>query len=122
MQDYGFIDQYHELVETIAKMIRADKSMIPEEHRWLPITGSDINGIYDAGDSLSVAGSTFTMQAGGSDEYWSFDLLKSDLELFQLKQKLGGHDTHREKIANTISRDPAKGVWPVEAEAQARLS
>jgi hypothetical protein len=32
------------------------------------------------------------------------------------------HDSHRERIANTISRDPEKGTWPAEAEAQRQVA
>lgn len=88
MQDYGFIDQYNDLVETIGKMIRADKNIIRDEDRWLPIMGSDITDIYDSGETLTINGSTWTNQTGGSNERWDFDLPKADLELFQLKQKL----------------------------------
>lgn len=88
MQDYGFIDKYNELVETLSKMIRADKTLIREEDRWLPISGHDITDIYDSGDNINVAGNTWTNQTGGSTERWDFDIPKADIELFQLKQKL----------------------------------
>lgn len=88
--EYDFIDKYNELVETLSKMIRADKTIISEEDRWLPIIGSDINHVAEAADGhLSVSGSTYTMQTGGSTEYWEFTITKADIELFQIQQLLG---------------------------------
>lgn len=89
---YDFIDKYNELLETLSKMIRADKTIINEDDRWLPISGDDINHIYETTDGhLAISGATYTMQTGGSTEYWEFTIAKADIELFQIKQLLGAN-------------------------------
>jgi hypothetical protein len=87
--DYDFIDRYNELEDTIDAMIRADKKSLLGDDAWLQVSSGDIHTIENLGDKLVISGSTWTNTTGGSYEYWTFKLAKSDLELFQTKQRLG---------------------------------
>lgn len=89
--EYDFLEKYEQLKDTIGAMIRADKKGMLGDDAWLPVNGGDIKYISEAigGEYLHISGITWTMQTGGSHEYWEIQVSKADIELFALKQKLG---------------------------------
>jgi hypothetical protein len=73
------IDQIAEgwasLTTACISAIRADKTLLDEEDRWLPVgTASEIQYLEASVDGLHIngSGSTYTMQTGGSTEHFEF--------------------------------------------------